>query len=376
MNNSTQLIAYYVTADKDNVIEVEELRRHLQNKLPDYMIPAAFVSLEAIPITPNGKVNRRELEKRDVALKSSQDYMAPRTNVEQQLVDIWSEVLGIKRVGIHDNFFELGGHSLLAIQMVAKIRERLGVECPVRNIFDHSTVHQLSALFPDLKSTAADDMVGVNIPKKHIKRNASIPLGNSQFMFWLIWLGMKKQDTKNLYQLCEVNGPLDRHRLEQAYNTILRRHESLWARFSSWKPVQKIISPQHVPLSVIDFRGHDPQTKEKNLQDAMIDAVRRAFDLSSPPLIRLCLFQVEDHQYKLLFVVPHIVVDGVAFNTLFDELITLYKLLVDSQPLPPKRTDIDLSDYVYWEHDVAKQVHSKEADYWQQKMKNASLLYV
>jgi amino acid adenylation domain-containing protein len=376
VNGNTQLIAYYVPGDKDKTLEASETRSYLKDKLPEYMIPAAFVSLETIPLTPNRKIDRKALQNRKVELESTQEYVAPRTETEKQLARIWEEVLGVGKVGIYDNFFELGGHSLLAIQMVTKIRERLGVECPLKNIFDHATVYQLATLFPTQPVTLEENhnKIDVNIPKKNIKPNTSFPLSNGQLTPWLIWL--EKKSTWNLYRIYDVKGPVDGFCLEQAFNTLLQRHESLWARFSPWRPLQKIIPHKHIPLSRLDLRGREPQARKENLEEVMRTAIYTRLDLTSPPLIRFRLIQHEDYRYKMVLVAPHIVLDNIAFYNLFDELMALYKAFTSGRPLPPKRTDLKLSDYAYWEHDAAKKVLQHEIHYWRQKLGRASLLYV
>ncbi len=374
INNTTQLVAYYAAVNKDQALEANEIKSNLQGKLPGYMIPTVFVPLETIPLTPSGKVDRKVLLKQKIDLKSSQEYAAPRTETEKQLTGIWEEILGIDRVGIYDNFFELGGHSLLALQMVAKIRQRLGIECEVKNIFDYSTVSELAVLFPALPGTLTDNLTQETIPKKNIKPNISIPLSNAQFIFWLFWA--LKKDTWNIYRIYDVNGPLDSHQLEQAFNALLQRHESPWARFSRRRPVQKITPPKHISLSVIDLRDQDSRLKEKNLEKASKEAMDTRFDFNSLPLIRLCLVQLEDHQYKMLLVAPHIVMDDVGLHNLFDELMDLYQALVSGQPLPAKRTEVQVSDYVFWEHEAAKQALQQDVAYWQQKLEQYSFLHV
>jgi acyl carrier protein len=374
VNNNTQLVAYYVTGDKDKTLEANETRIYLKDKLPEYMIPAAFVSLEAIPLTPNRKIDRKALKDREVELESSQEYVAPRTETEKQLAGIWEEVLGVEKVGIYDNFFELGGHSLLAIQMVTKIRERLGVECPLKNIFDHATVFQLAKLFPALAGIHADNIILGSIPRNNKNRNTPIPLGNSQLLFWFLWQSQK--ETANVSVTYDVKGPIDSHRLEQAFNVLLQRHESIWVRFHSHRPLQEIIPPKHTPLSIRDLRSLDPQEKEENLKNARSELINKMFDITSPPLIRLCLIQLEEHQYKLLLVTPHIVADPEVMHTLVQELMNLYLALLSSQPLPPKQTDVHISDFVYWEYEVIKQVHQKEVNYWRRKLEGATFLYV
>jgi acyl-coenzyme A synthetase/AMP-(fatty) acid ligase/acyl carrier protein len=159
INNTTRLIAYYVAVDKDQVIEVSEARNYLQEKLPEYMIPAAFISLETIPLTANGKVDRKSLQKQEVELESSQEYIAPQTGTEKQLARIWKEVLGLERVGIHDNFFELGGHSLLAIQIISRINKELGVNVPLRKLFEAPNIKALSGIVAECEHISTADQL-------------------------------------------------------------------------------------------------------------------------------------------------------------------------------------------------------------------------
>jgi hypothetical protein len=142
-----RLVAYYTSADRgEGGVGVEELRRHLVQKMPEYMVPAAYVRLESLPLTPNGKLDRRALEsvKELAPRREERKYEGPRTAVEEILCGIWEEVLNVERVGIHHNFFELGGHSLLAMQVVSRVRDTLLVTVPVRNLLEAPTICEFS----------------------------------------------------------------------------------------------------------------------------------------------------------------------------------------------------------------------------------------
>ena len=133
-DNQKYLVAYYVTVKDQLDPEIDTLRSYLSASLPDYMVPTAFVKLDAMPLTPNGKINRRALPDPDMSLMG-EEYVAPRNGIEQQLADIWCDVLKLEQVGIHDNFFHLGGHSLLAIQLASKIHARLNYHLPIKILF-------------------------------------------------------------------------------------------------------------------------------------------------------------------------------------------------------------------------------------------------
>ena len=140
-----RLVAYVVPQRQQPTPTVSELRSYLKQKLPEYMVPSAFVVLEALPLTPNGKVDRRALLALEVQhLKPGEDFVAPRDPLEEQLAEIWEEMLGVAQVGVHDNFFELGGHSLLATRVLSRVREVFGVELPLRSLFEEPTVAGLS----------------------------------------------------------------------------------------------------------------------------------------------------------------------------------------------------------------------------------------
>jgi amino acid adenylation domain-containing protein len=163
------LIAYVVPAEGQAVVQ-SELRRHLKTSLPDYMVPSAFVTMDVLPMTPNGKLDQRALPEFDAArLQTSHGYVAPRNEVEETLVEIWAEVLKIERIGVLDNFFELGGHSLLAIQVIARVRKYLGVEVPVRSLFQEPTVAALASALARARADGATPSAPI-VPGLSVRR--------------------------------------------------------------------------------------------------------------------------------------------------------------------------------------------------------------
>ena len=362
------LVAYVVSKGMPSA---NEFREHLQKKLPDYMVPAHFVSIEEIPLTSNGKVDRVSLQKRKVTVLSDQKYIPPQTETEKELIGLWQEVLPAEKMGIRDNFFELGGNSLLAIKLAEKIHKKMRLECPVRDIFDHATVYELARALSDMRTSVSGNLI---IPRKNQKRNTLVPLSNHQLIFWLI--GMVTKETINEKWVCDVRGPLDLDQLEKSFNVLLQRHEILCCRFSRWRPFQKVLEPKYISLSRMDLRGHGLQSKSKALEKVMIEILEKPFNLRLPPLLRLDLVQYAEYRYKLLLVAPHDIIDEAGMQHLFDELVMLYTAFANGQQPPSDGAAIQFTDYVYWQHDVAEQCLQKDVAYWQQTLKGASLLRV
>ncbi len=244
-----QLVAYCV-AQKDWSPSTAELRDFLGRRLPAYMMPAAFVFLDALPLTRNGKVDRRALPQPDYARKP---FVAPRTLYEEALAGIWSELLGVERVGVHDNFFELGGHSLLAMQVVSRLRELMGVELPLRTFFDNPTVE---ALAPHAEHSVSETF------RKITKSDRSEPLLASfaQQRLWLLDQLDSGGSAYNISKFLRLSGELDVPAFEQALGGLLERHEALRTTFTAndGQLRQIIAAPAPVKLQVTDLSNHSP----------------------------------------------------------------------------------------------------------------------
>src|SRR5262249_14596959 len=234
-----RLVAYLVGHD-GAVLEAAQLRSFLQGKLPDYMVPSAFVFLEALPLTPNGKLDRKALPAPDRE-PSADAYVAPRTATEEVPANIWAEVLGLGGVGIHDNFFELGGHSLLATQAAARMRTAYpGIELPLRLLFEQPTV---AALAQALDQARRDADPGP--PLLALPRAGELPLSFAQQRLWFLDQLEPGSPFYNMPPAFRVAGPLELDVLGRVVTEIVRRHEVLRTSFPSveGRAVQRIAAP-------------------------------------------------------------------------------------------------------------------------------------
>ena len=236
-----------------------ELVVHLRGELPEYMVPAAFVPLTELPLTPSGKVDRLALAGHDVDLSGGAAYVEPRTPLERDLADIWIAVLGVARVGIDDNFFELGGHSLLATRVAVRIRRSLGVDVALRTLFEAPTIGQLARRIASDAGAAADAAAGVDSDPAIVARDPSqpAPLSSSQQRVWFIEALAPGAGAYNISFGLRIDGPLDREALRAALTEIVRRHAILRTSFEvqGGEPRQTARPPADVPLEVIDVAG-------------------------------------------------------------------------------------------------------------------------
>jgi acyl carrier protein len=245
-----RLVAYF-TAQGEDGADTAALRAHLSARLPDYMVPAAFVRLDALPLTANNKLDRRALPAPEGEAFAAAAYEPPAGALEETLAQIWAECLGLERVGRHDNFFELGGHSLLAARVIALVRERLGAELPLQLMFASPTVAQLAAGLGDADTRAALP------PLAPQPRGAAVPLSFSQERLWFLDQLQPGQTAYNQPAALRLDGALDVAALEASLTELVRRHEVLRTRFEivGGEAAQRIDPPAPFRLPVTDLSG-------------------------------------------------------------------------------------------------------------------------
>ena len=286
-----RLVAYCVAVE-GRAPEAEELRRHLVKRLPQSMAPAAFVFLAELPLNPNGKVDRKALPAPDLSGRLEQQYAGPRTPTEEVLAQIWAEVLGLERVGVEDNFFVLGGHSLMATQVVARVRESLGVEVPVRALFEASvTVRELA----EEVERARRDQQGLQAPPLAPRpRQGPLPLSLAQERLWFLEQLEPLGSTYNEIMALELEGELDQAALERSFAELVRRHESLRTRIetNSDGEGRQIIDPAGgFRLQVEDLSSWPEAGRRAEAARLMQAEAVRPFDLSRE-LFRVWLFRL------------------------------------------------------------------------------------
>ncbi|MER6409493.1 condensation domain-containing protein, partial [Streptomyces viridosporus] len=331
-----RLIAYTVH-DTDHTADPAALRDALRTTLPEHMVPAAIVPLDALPLTVHGKLDRTALPAPDTAATGR----APRTVQEALLCGLFAEVLGVEDVGVDDGFFDLGGHSLLATRLAARVRDELGVELPVRSVFEHPTVAELVR---QLGSAS-----GVRPPVRAVERPAEVPLSFAQRRLWFLGHFDGPSAAYNIPLALSLTGDLDRAALAAALRDVVDRHESLRTVFpdTDGRPRQWVLETSAVSLEL-------PVTEvtEAELPDALSAAASHAFDLTTDVPLKADLFALAPDRHVLHLLVHHIAADGASLAPLARDLSTAYaaRRLTQAPDWEPLR--VQYADYTLWQREV------------------------
>ena len=347
--NGNQYLCAYVVGDRE--ITVLELREHLSKELPDYMIPSFFIQLEKLPLTPNGKIDRKALPESDGSIVSHVIYEAPRNEPEEKLVKIWQEVLGFETIGINDNFFELGGHSLKAMVLVSQILKTFQVEVPLREVFRMQTIKELAEYIQKAEQANYRNINPVEVREYY-------PVSSAQKRLYLIHRLEGPSTTYNMPAVMEIEGELDRNRLERAFQTLIGRHEALRTSFElvDGEPVQKVHSQVEMTIS-------DQEVTDKAIPE-VISSLIRPFDLNQAPLLRVGLIKQNDRAHEgakhiLVYDMHHIISDGVTISIIIKELASIYNGAV----LPELR--IQYKDFAVWQNELIRTgVIKQQEEYW------------
>ncbi|KYF66721.1 non-ribosomal peptide synthetase [Sorangium cellulosum] len=347
-----RLVAYVVGED-GAAPAPERLREFLKETLPDYMVPPVFVALPALPLTPNGKVDRKALPAPEAPAVDAGGAAggAPTTPTEEALAGIWAEVLGLEQVPVHAGFFELGGHSLLATQVVSRVRKALGVELPLRSLFDHPTVAELARDVDRRRGPAGGAPAAGPPPLVPVPRGGPLPLSFAQQRLW--FLAQLEPDSAgyNMTAAVRVEGELDVALLRESLVALVRRHESLRTTFgvAAGEPVQ-VIAPDAAPeFEVVDLSATPAGERGAAIQRLAADRAERPFDLGRGPLLRVTAIRLRDDELVLVVVVHHIVADGWTMNVLVAELAELYAAARAGRPPALRPLPVQYADFAVWQ---------------------------
>ncbi|EJL20546.1 amino acid adenylation enzyme/thioester reductase family protein,thioester reductase-like protein [Brevibacillus sp. BC25] len=367
-------LAAYLVATGD-MPTAEELVLFLKESLPEYMIPAGFVWLESIPLTVNGKVDRRALPVPDWGqLSAERIYVAPRTPTEELVANIWSQVLSVERIGSYDDFFELGGHSLLATQTISRLKEAFSVDLPLRALFEHSTVNRLSELIVSMN----EDKSGLSsIPLVPVSRDRHLPLSFAQQRLWFFDRLMPNSSLYNIPTAVRLQGELNMEALEQSLQMIIRRHESLRTTFSdiNGEAVQVIHPELDWKLSRMDIRELPDDRRDEEGQRLTKEDANKPFDLVTGPLMRATIIQTGEQDFIFLLNVHHIIADGWSAGVLLSELFTCYQAFSKSEVPQLSSLPIQYADYAAWQREwLTGDVLEKQLSYWRAKLGGAEPL--
>ncbi|MET0397746.1 MAG: amino acid adenylation domain-containing protein [Longimicrobiaceae bacterium] len=358
-----RLVAYVAGGEAPGA---EVLRAHLAARLPAYMVPAAYVRLDAFPLTPNGKVDRGALPAPEGDAGAARGYEVPLGPTEEALAGIWSEVLRVERVGRHDHFFELGGHSLLAVQVISRVRQALQADVALGEVFTRPVLADFARA---LEMAARAELA----PIEPAAREGRLPLSFAQQRLWFLEQLGNLGSTYHVPMRLRLRGPLDRDALAGALDRVVARHESLRTVFAlvDGAPEQRI-APADVGFHLAEHDLGGAADAEAELAGMMAGEADAPFDLERGPVIRGRLVRLAADDHVLLLTMHHIVSDAWSAGVLTRELSALYGAFLRGEPDPLPPLPVQYADYAVWQRRwVEGEVLQAQADYWTRALSGA-----
>jgi amino acid adenylation domain-containing protein len=366
---SPRLVAYFIP-DRPGTVIGEDLGALLRGRLPDHMVPSTFVSLEAFPLTPNGKLDRQSLPDPEQSLRDGEGR-SPRSLGEEMLAGIWAEVLGQERVPVDRSFFDLGGHSLLATQLISRVHKVFQVDLSLRSLFEEPTVMGLAAR---IEAALTAGRRSTQPPIERVPRSGDLPLSFAQERLWFAHQLDPESPAYNLPRALRLIGDLDLTALARALDEVVRRHEALRTTFPSigGKACQLIAPPQPLALPFVDVAGLPEREREAEVRSLATAAARRPFDLEHGPLLRVCVLRLGRLEHVVLFTLHHIVSDAWSMGVLVREVTALYSAFVAGRESPLPELPIQYADFAAWQRLWLKgDVLEAELAYWRQQLGGA-----
>ncbi len=363
------LVAYVVAANNNTSLNIEKLRGNLKKRLPDYMVPTLFIKLDKIPLSHNGKINRKALPKPNKNIETSTKYIAPQTVIEKQIAEVWKEALRIEKVGIHDNFFELGGHSLLATQIISHLKSKHNYELSLMSLFQNNTIHAISKL---IEFEESQEKIKVQ------PRDIDLQLSFSQERLWFIDQ-YSHDNSYSIPRIIRFQGKINVTSLQHTLEKIIDRHEILRTNFISENGVQKqkINKKSFCELVIEDFSHLDYQTAEKIIIDKIEHDSAIPFNLEKDSLIRVVLYKIKAEKHILYINMHHIITDGWSFSVLTKEVALIYAAIENNNPQLVQELPIQYADYAIWQREYLSPnglVFQKQSDYWKNQLKDIKTL--
>ncbi|HZI10167.1 MAG TPA: amino acid adenylation domain-containing protein [Myxococcus sp.] len=364
-----QLVGY-VSAKAGQTVAPGELQALLQQHLPRFMVPSALVVLEAMPLNPNGKIDRKALPEPE-QLKGQDEYEAPSTATEQVLAGLWEAVLKVERVGRGDDFFAMGGHSLLATQLVSRVRSTWGVELPLRVLFEAPTLAALAARIEKLGPGQGD------VPLRPVGTRGPLPLSFAQQRLWFLDQLEPGKAGYNIPFAVRLEGEVDAAGLEWSLGQVVRRHEALRTTFEvvEGQPVQRVRPGEGFALVGVDLTGLPAEEREREARQVVEQEAGRPFDLGRELMLRAVLVRVGPAEHMLVVTMHHIASDGWSLGVFVRELGALYEAHSRGETGTLPALPVQYADYAVWQRQwLQGEVLRRQVEYWRQKLAGAETL--
>ena len=361
----------YVVRRGEREIEEAEVRGWLEQQLPEYMVPGELVELEKIPLTGNGKVDRKALPKPEGRRGKREEERRERTAVEELVAGIWSEVLKVEAVGLEENFFQLGGHSLLATQVVSRVRKVFGVELELRSLFEGPMVSKIAEEIEKRLKAEGSGRGRKEEGRKleRVSREGELELSFAQQRLWFIDQLEPGSSAYNVPLGVRLRGKLKVEALERAIGEIVRRHEVLRTTFPAvgGEPRQRIAPFTGVPIQVVDFSKEE--AREEKAREWAFREAQRPFNLAEGPLLRVLLLRLGEDDHVLLATCHHIVSDGWSLGVLIREFAVLYSAYAQGKPSPLEELEIQYVDFAHWHRQwLSGETLENLLDYWRKTL--------
>ncbi|MDB4951685.1 MAG: tycC3 [Gemmatimonadetes bacterium] len=367
-------LAAYVVPSEGHAFDAAELRAHLRSLLPDHMVPSAFMAMDALPQTASGKVDRRALPAVVRDAFAAEAFVAPRTPTERAVAVLYGELLSARGVGAEADFFALGGHSLLATRLVSRVRAELGVELPVRAVFEAPSVHALAARIDAAAGNADEVDAGMAGAAAGLEQ---VPLSFAQERLWFLDQMEPGAAAFNLPITLRLRGALDADALRRALGEITRRHAVLRAVFgeAGGRPVQRFSPAGQMPLPREDLSSLDPGAREAEIVRLVRAEAVRPFDLAAGPLFRAALVRVSELDHVLLLNMHHAVSDGWSFGILVGEMTALYEAFAAARPSPLPELPVGYADFAVWQRArLSGDALGAQVEFWRRTLGGAPAL--
>ncbi|NRA56472.1 MAG: amino acid adenylation domain-containing protein, partial [Gammaproteobacteria bacterium] len=371
-NAGQQLVAYVIPNDS-GLIEAgneaqnsfrADIKNQLQQALPEYMVPAHMLLLEQFPLTPNGKLDRKALPKAD-ASQLQQTYVAPTTELEKRLAQIWQDVLGVEQVGLNDNFFALGGHSLLLTQVVSRVRQALSAEIPMRVMFEASDLRDFAVRVAQSEGVVSEVILPVS-------REQELPLSYAQQRQWVLWQIEPESTAYHMSSALRLTGELNIEALRDSFDYLFARHEVLRTHFAQGDEGQlhQVIKDKvSITLNAEALSFTHEQSQDAALQQVLQQLGDEVFDLAEGPLLRVKLISLSAQAHVLALVQHHVVSDAWSMQLMVSELVQAYSAFSQHQTPELPSLPIQYADYAVWQRErLEGEEGERQLTYWREKL--------